>query len=156
MNLSHCAGAWTLTRTLTWAGSLMAVASAAYGAERFAGTIDAVGDVINPATRRVTVRVTVPNPGRRLKPQMFASVALGTAAPRRVLVVPTRAVQQSNGETVVFVRGADGAYLRRPVTIGGDVDGLVEIVRGLEEGEPVVTAGAFLLKSAVVSSEPEA
>lgn len=131
------------------------VTVAAYPGERFAGTIDAVGDVINPTTRRVTVRLVVPNPDRRLKPQMFASVALGTAAPRRVLVVPTRAVQQSEGEAVVFVRGTDGAFHRRPVALGAEVDGLVEVVQGLADGEPVATSGAFLLKSALTAPEPE-
>lgn len=129
---------------------------AAYPGERFTGAIDAVGDVINPATRRVTVRIAVPNPGRRLKPQMFASVALGTSAPRTVLVVPGRSIQQSEGETVVFVRGTDGAYHRRPVVTGAEIDGLVEIVKGLADGDQVVTAGAFLLKSAVAPPEPEA
>jgi cobalt-zinc-cadmium efflux system membrane fusion protein len=131
------------------------IAVAAYPGERFSGTVEAVGDVINPNTRRVTVRIAVPNPERRLKPQMFATVALGAAAPRRILVVPSRAVQQVEGETVVFVRSGEGTYQKRGVVLGAEADGLVEVARGVDEGEAVVTAGAFLLKSALAAPESE-
>ena len=66
-----------------------------------------MGDIVNPATRRVTLRVEAENADRRLKPQMFVTVALGASASRRMLVVPSRAVQGMEGETVVFVRSGD-------------------------------------------------
>ena len=131
------------------------IAVAAYPGEVFLGTVEAVGDVINPATRRVTVRIAAPNPQRRLKPQMFATVALGAAAPRRVLVVPSKAVQQVEGEAVVFVRGGTGHYQKRVVALGTEADGLVEITSGVREGEAVVTSGAFLLKSALAAPGAE-
>lgn len=131
------------------------VTVAAYPGETFAGRIDAIGDTIQSTTRRVVVRVTVANADRRLKPQMFATVRLGAAAPRQVLVVPTEAVQQMDGESLVFVRSADGRYQRRAVAIGAETDGLVEITRGLADGEAVVRRGAFLLKSALATQAGE-
>jgi len=123
------------------------IATAAYPGEQFAGTLTAIGDVVNPTTRRVTLRVEAANRDRRLKPQMFVTVTLGGSAPHRVLVVPSRAVQSLEGEQVVFVRTAADRFERRSVTTGLDVNGEVEIVAGLSEGDVVATAGAFLLKS---------
>jgi cobalt-zinc-cadmium efflux system membrane fusion protein len=123
------------------------ITAAAYPGEQFTGTLTAVGDVVNPTTRRVTLRVEAANTDRRLKPQMFVTVALGGSTPRRVVVVPTRAVQAMEGEQIVFVRTGADRFERRAVTTGADVNGEVEIVSGLKEGEVVATAGAFLLKS---------
>jgi cobalt-zinc-cadmium efflux system membrane fusion protein len=128
-------------------GSGATITAAAYPGEQFTGTLTAVGDVVNPTTRRVTLRVEADNADRRLKPQMFVTVALGGSTPRRVVVVPTRAVQAMEGEQIVFVRSGADRFERRAVTTGADVDGEVEIVSGLKEGEVVATAGAFLLKS---------
>jgi membrane fusion protein, heavy metal efflux system len=136
-------------------GAPVAIQVAAYPGESFSGTLAMVGDVVNAATRRVTLRVEAANADQRLKPQMFATLALGSATPRRVLVVPSRAVQQMEGETVVFVRSGADHYLRRAVTTGTDVAGEIEIVKGLQDGDIVVTAGAFLLKSELLKPAGE-
>ncbi len=132
------------------AGCTATVEVDAYPGETFEGVLLAVGDVINPSTRRVTLRVEVPNADRRLKPQMFARVSLVPAAARSAIVVPSRAVQTMDGESVVFIRSDEGAFTRQTVTIGADIDGQVEIVSGLTEGAIVATGGAFLLKSELV------
>ena len=62
-------------------------------------------------------------------------------------VVPSAAVQSLEGETVVFVRAAPNRYDRRSVRVGTDLNGEIEIIEGLREGEMVATTGAFLLKS---------
>ncbi|ODS53081.1 MAG: hypothetical protein ABS36_14135 [Acidobacteria bacterium SCN 69-37] len=129
-------------------GTRVELTTGAYGDERFTGTLTAVGDVINPATRRVTLRIEADNPQRRLKPQMFATITLQAGAPRRMVIVPSRAVQTLDGETVVFVRQGD-TLTRRAVVTGPEIDGDVIIERGLEDGEIVATTGAFLLKSEV-------
>ncbi|MGE3886471.1 MAG: efflux RND transporter periplasmic adaptor subunit [Vicinamibacterales bacterium] len=128
-------------------GSTATIRTAAYPGETFTGTLTAIGAVVNPLTRRVTLRIEVDNTDRRLKPQMFVTASLGAAGPRRVLVVPSRAVQAMEGETVVFVRTGADQFARRSVRVGAEVDGLVEVVSGLAEGDVVATAGAFLLKS---------
>lgn len=134
------------------AGRPVTVRAAAYPGETFTGTLAAVGDVVDPQTRRVTLRIEAPNPGRRLKPQMLVTVSVAATAPRKVLVVPSRALQTMEGDTVVFVQqGAQ--FSRRTVTIGATVAGDVEIIRGLQEGDRVATAGAFLLKSALSATE---
>lgn len=136
-------------------GGSVGVHVTAYPNETFSGTLAAIGDVVNPSTRRVALRVEVANPDRRLKPQMFATVAIGAAAPRKTVVVPSQAVQSMEGEMVVFVRDSEGRFVRRPVVAGAEVDGAVEILRGLDEGDTVATAGAFLLKSEILKPASE-
>ena len=132
------------------------VSVSAYPDERFGGTIAWVADMVNPKTRRVTVRCAMPNLGGRLKPQMYATVLLGEGEPRAVVVVPPSAVQDIDGKPVVFVEEARGRYRRRDVTLGADRDGLLEVRTGLRAGERVVATGAFLLKSELLkSNEPE-
>ncbi len=136
------------------AGRPVTVQTAAYPGESFPGRLAAVGDVVNPDTRRVTLRIEAPNPDRKLKPQMLATVTIAATAPRRVLVVPSQALQTMDGETVVFVRTGADQFVRRAVVIGATVDGEVEITRGLEDGDVVATSGAFLLKSALTAPAP--
>lgn len=125
----------------------------AYPGEIFHGTLAGVGDVVNPATRRVTIRCELTNPEERLKPQMFARVALTSEKPRRVLVIPTRAVQEMEGQTVVFTRDQK-RYLRRPIIVGPAVDGFVEIISGADEDDEIAVSGAFLIKSEMLK-QPE-
>ena len=105
-----------------------------------------VADAVNPKTRRVTVRCIVPNAGGRLKPEMYATVALAESGPRPIVAVPSQAVHEIDGRTVVFVQAGD-RVTRREVRVGSDVDGLIEIRTGLKAGERVAAAGSFLLKS---------
>ncbi|MGE0816537.1 MAG: efflux RND transporter periplasmic adaptor subunit [Vicinamibacterales bacterium] len=132
------------------AGRPVTVHAPAYPGEAFPATLAAIGDVVNPETRRVTMRIEAANPDRKLKPQMLVTVTIAATAPRKVLVVPERALQTMDGEAVVFVR-REAQFARRAVTTGASVNGEVEIVSGLAEGEIVATSGAFLLKSALAS-----
>lgn len=138
-------------------GQEAAIKVAAYPGEVFEGRVSFVSDMVNPRTRRVTVRCQVPNLDRRLKPEMYAALDFLAGDAREVLAVPQSAVQEIRGRPVVFVRGPDGSFERRDTTLGLEVDGWVEIRSGLNQGETVATAGSFLLKSELLrGSLPEA
>lgn len=119
----------------------------AWPGEMFPGTITFIGDTVNPKTRRITVRARVDNPQGRLKPEMYASFLLGEGTTRQTLAVPSEAVQTINGRSVVFVGRAAQGFRAQPVTLGADFGGEVEVTDGLRAGDPVVTRGAFILKS---------
>ena len=123
--------------------------------EVFSATLTTIGDVINPATRRIMIRAEADNADGRLKPEMFATLRVASEAPRRYLVVPEAAVQTLQGETVVFVEAGPGEFRRRAVTPGVVFDGDIEIREGLSAGETVATGGAFLLKSALIGLPEE-
>lgn len=128
-------------------GRPVEVRVAAWPGEVFAGRVTFIGDVVNPDTRRVTLRATLANGARRLKPQMFATVGLGLREPGEVLVVPKAAVQTVDGKPAVFVAGAQGQFAARSVTIGAETGGRVEVLSGVTAGERVAATGAFALKS---------
>jgi cobalt-zinc-cadmium efflux system membrane fusion protein len=132
---------------LVSAGRTVDLRVAAYPGETFPGRITFVADMVNPTTRRVTVRCQVPTPDGRLKPEMYAALNLGTGEPREILAVPSGAVQDIRGRPIVFVRTAGGSFERRDVVVGLEAEGRVEVRSGVEEGEAVATTGAFLLKS---------
>lgn len=118
------------------------------------GRITYIADLVNEATRTVKARIEVANPGRKLKPEMFATVelTLATDAPP-VLVVPEDALQDLDGKKVVFVAEEEDELVARTVQTGRTAGGMVEIVSGLNEGERFAVKGAFILKSELKKGE---
>jgi cobalt-zinc-cadmium efflux system membrane fusion protein len=117
----------------------------------FRGTVDYVSDVLDPNTRTARLRASIDNADHKLKPEMFvtASVKLGQ---RQAIAIPRTAVLKLSDQYVVFVEvgRTDAGLLRfavRPVKLGDDEGGYVEILQGLNPGEQLVTEGAILLSS---------
>jgi cobalt-zinc-cadmium efflux system membrane fusion protein len=98
-------------------------------------------------TRTVEGRVEVRNPTERLKPGMYVEASVACGEKRRALVIPESALQEFQSLSVVFLQTGPGAYELRLVETGERSGGRIEIVRGLTEGDEVVTSGSFLLKS---------
>lgn len=133
-------------------GRDVGVRVAAYPDELFPGTVTYIDEMVNPKTRRVTVRCEVPNADGRLKPEMYATVAIGESDARRIIAVPKSAIQTVNGRTSVFVAEGSGRFRLRPIDIGSERDGLVEARSGLAAGERIVTSGAFALKAELLKA----
>lgn len=128
-------------------GTQVEVRINAYPKETFKGRITYVGDVLDPVTRTMQLRIELPNPDGRLKPEMFATIRLFSEGGPDRLVVPETALQRDQGRTFVFVQRGEREYEWREVRIGESNGTLVSILDGLREGEPVVIHGAFVLKS---------
>jgi cobalt-zinc-cadmium efflux system membrane fusion protein len=118
-----------------------------YPGETFTGRIAHVSDMLDPTTRTAKVRCEVQNRDGRLKFQMFATLALPVSATHDALVIPARAVQDIDGVPTIFVRVDDKRFQPRPVRVGLSVGDQVEIIKGLKQGDAVVTEGALMLKS---------
>ena len=119
----------------------------AYPKEVFQGTITYVGDVLDPVTRTMQLRIELPNKDGRLKPEMFATIRLFSESQPDRLAVPEAALQRDQGRTFVFVQRSLNEYELREVHVGESNGTVTAILGGLNEGEPVVTHGAFVLKS---------
>jgi len=115
--------------------------------DRYEGAVTYISDVVDKDTRTVKVRVVVPNRGRALKGEMFVRVAIATGS-NRVLAIPQSAVHREEEQTYVLVAGRPGDYQRRPVTVGADMDGFIEVLSGVTPEDRVVTTGSILLKNA--------
>ena len=118
----------------------------AYPEVVFHGAITYVGAVIDPVTRTIMARSSLPNPDRRLRPEMFAEVILHTAE-QRVLAAPRAALQQIGPRTVVFVAQGPRRFVQREVKTGESSNDYVEITAGVEEGDELITKGSYALKS---------
>src|SRR5215510_7147883 len=125
-------------------GQPVEVAFAAYPGEVFKGEVLFVSDVLDPDSRRTKVRITFPNPGIRLKPNMFANVSF-IASPQTVATVPTTALVMKNDGDRVFVEVAPWTFVPRPVEINYQQGNSAVIKSGLAAGERAVVKGGVLL-----------
>jgi cobalt-zinc-cadmium efflux system membrane fusion protein len=127
-------------------GDRAAVTTTAYPEETFNGRVDFISPTIDPATRTAKLRVSVPNAGQRLKPEMFANVALSGGTPERALSVPSTAAFTEGGRTWVYIAVGDRQFVRRAVEIAADPGTDRRVLSGLRAGERVVTGGVLLLR----------
>ena len=129
-------------------GSMLAeVKINAYPKEVFQGKITYVGDVLDPVTRTMQLRIELPNPDERLKPEMFATIRLSSEPQPDQMVIADAAIQQDRDRTFVFVQRAPDSYEMREVQVGESNGTGTTILHGLNEGDRFVTQGAFVLKS---------
>jgi len=134
-------------------GQTASISIDSYPDEHFMGRVASISDLIDPQTRTAAVRCQVANPGTRLKLDMLATVQVPTSMKRAAVSVPADAIQDIEGKPTVFVRTSPSQFSARQVETGSSGDGRIEIIRGLKEGEPVVSKGAFAVKSVLLGKE---
>ncbi|MEE9913968.1 MAG: efflux RND transporter periplasmic adaptor subunit [Deltaproteobacteria bacterium] len=108
--------------------------------------IDYIYPVFSAETRTAKVRLTLPNPGGQLKPQMFTNVVIRIDLGSK-LMIPDSAVLDTGKGQVVYVDRGEGYFEPREVQTGIRAEGAVEILRGLKAGEKVASAANFLIDS---------
>jgi RND family efflux transporter MFP subunit len=136
-------------------GSAVEIRTQAYPGDIFPGKLILVGDVLDAQTRTVIGRVEVPNLAGKLKTGMYIEAFLAGVEERTALVVPESAIQDNEGQPIVFVQTKERVFVKREIKTGENFLGLVEILAGLVQGENVVTSGSFLLKSELSKSSLE-
>ena len=112
----------------------------------FTSTIEYVSPLLAGETRTAKIRFTLDNQAGDLKPQMFANVEIKINLGRK-LVVPEDAVINTGVRQLVYVDKGDGYFEPREVSVGAKVEGMAEILRGLQAGEKVASAATFLIDS---------
>jgi membrane fusion protein, heavy metal efflux system len=121
----------------------------------FSGQVTNLGQEFDPATRVMQVRIVLANSDNRLRPEMLASAEIPVGERKRTLLVPSDAIQQINGQDIVFVRTAPDHFIVRAVQRGETSGGQTPILDGLKAGEEVVVHGSFVLKSQLLKSTME-
>jgi cobalt-zinc-cadmium efflux system membrane fusion protein len=127
-------------------GQSVEVTVPAYPDEIFAGKISYISDVLKEETRTITVRTEVENKGYKLKPGMFANIKIFLNQQSKALVIPREAVLDDKDNKIVFVK-KEGNFYAQLVEIGTRDNDYVEIIRGIQAGEEIVTRGNYQLKS---------
>ncbi len=125
----------------------------AYPNEQFIGKVTFIDPVINPDTRTARVRSEFPNPSGKLKPQMFVRAEIHAPA-TKALTIPASAVLYTGTRTIVWVEVEPNTFEPRNVTLGTKSEERVEVLKGLAEGEIVVTSGGYLLESESQLQQP--
>ncbi|MDX6457812.1 MAG: rane fusion protein copper/silver efflux system [Acidobacteriaceae bacterium] len=117
-----------------------------YPGRIFSGQIEEILPQVDMATRTVRVRLTMANPGLKLKPGMFVNVDLKTSLGRQ-LVVPASAVFQSGTRQLVFINHGNGNLEPKEITVGPRVGDDFVVLKGLESHQSIVTSASFLIDS---------
>ena len=125
------------------------------------GKISFISPMVDPTTRSIKVRAIMDNPHGILKADMYVQGSV-TLQKRKALLVPAAAIVHAADQDVVFKRvetkSAENSvlisvdYKQIPVKVGEEQDGMVPVQEGLNEGEEIVTDGAWLLDNVLEGS----
>lgn len=129
-------------------GSEAAVTVSAYPGETWTGTVAALGDEVDPNTRTLSLRVVLPNPRLKLKPEMFASLRVLRMRTDGIRVPVSAVLRDGDDSGTVYVEMSAGHYDKRQVLLGTVQENQVVILSGLKPGERLVTQGALLIRDA--------
>lgn len=114
--------------------------------KEFSSRIDYIYPALSADTRTAKVRFVIPNPGLKLKPQMFTDVQIKVDLGNK-LAIPDDAVIDTGTKQVVYVDKGDGYFEPREVALGSKGEGMVEVTKGLKAGEKVASSANFLIDS---------
>ena len=136
-------------------GQAASVTLAGMEGVRYAGKIANLGQEFDPATRMMQVRIELNNANGRLRPEMLADAEIPVGRGRPAIAVPSDAVQQVNGQDVVFVQTAGNRFAVRAVKVGETIAGNTPIFEGIQPGDQVAVRGSFILKSQLLKATLE-
>ena len=131
---------------LIMAGETARVSLSSLPGRELSAKIEFINPTLAGDTRTVKVRLTLPNPGGRLRPQMFTNVEIKAGLGRR-LAVPDDAVLDTGVRQIVYVDKGEGMFEPREVKLGLGADGYREVLSGLKAGEKVARSATFLIDS---------
>lgn len=132
-------------------GQKIEIYTSAYPNKKVEGTISFIAPLLNNDTRTATLRATVKNNDKVLKPGMFVSGKITTApSTTKAVSIPASAVLWTGKRSLVYVKATQDSpiFEMREVTLGQKNGAQVEIIEGLSIGEEIVTKGTFTVDAA--------
>ena len=136
-------------------GQAASVTLAGMEGVRYTGKITNLGQEFDPGTRMMQVRIELNNGYGRLRPEMLADAEIPVGRGRPAIALPSDAIQQVNGQDVVFVQTAANRFEVRAVKVGETVAGDTPIFEGIRPGDQVAVRGSFVLKSQLLKATLE-
>ncbi len=123
-----------------------------YPGRVFKATVSAISPKLDPASRMLSVRATLPNPDHALLPGMFANVEMNVGPVHRYITLPNAAIVYNPYGSLVYVVGKDKPPTVHQVLIktGPTRGDQIAVIQGLSEGDTVVTAGQIKLRQGSV------
>lgn len=145
---------------------VVVVTTDAWPGREFKGRLSALNSTIDPSTRNIQVEATIANPERRLLPGMYAKAAIQVGVLQRYITLPQAAVTYNPYGATVFLaepRPANAPAGQAPATPGAHAPSLVAeqtfvtlgptrgdqvaVIKGIKEGDVVVSGGQLKLRS---------
>ena len=114
--------------------------------EPLTGQVVYIYPYLDEKTHTVKVRLEHPNPGYKLKPEMYVNAEIKIPAETR-LSIPEEAVLDSGTRKIVFLDKGDGHFEAKQVNLGPKMEGFYQVKAGLKEGEKIAASSAFLFDS---------
>ena len=114
--------------------------------EPLKGRVSYIYPYLDEKTRTVKVRLEHPNPGYKLKPEMYVNAEIKIPGGTQ-LSIPEEAVLDSGTRKIVFVDKGDGHFEAKEVKVGTRMEGFYQVVSGLKAGDKIAASSAFLLDS---------
>jgi Cu(I)/Ag(I) efflux system membrane fusion protein len=114
----------------------------------FTGPVTYVSPFLDPKTRTAAVRLELPNPDGKLRPEMFGNVLIQAEPRKGVTAIPSEAIIRSGRRTLAIVALGEGRFTARDIGLGLDTgEGWTEVTEGLDAGEQIVVSSHFLIDS---------
>jgi cobalt-zinc-cadmium efflux system membrane fusion protein len=130
--------------------SLVTITTSIYPGSKFPGKITYISDMVDEKLRTVKIRVEVDNEQGFLKPNMYVQGNIENRLEQKdILAIPEEAIQNLEGQKVVFVREEGDIFAVRHVMVGYKIGNNRIITQGLSEGDRIVVRGAFYLKAEI-------
>ena len=127
-------------------GQPLKVGVTAFPDQLFEGAVSEVYSTVDPSTHRVTLRAEVEDPKNELRPGMLADVVIQVRQPEASIGVPINGiVREGDGTMTAWVTVDRRHFIQRVVVTGLREEGEVQILRGLQRGDLIVTDGAIFL-----------
>lgn len=117
------------------------------------GKLISIAPAADPATRTFPVVFEILNVAGSLKVGMFGEVSIGAGQEMESLVIPESAVIEEEGRFSVYVHVEGESFAKRDVVLGARNGKYISVLKGLSEGEHVVTTGAYQVRLASLSSQ---
>lgn len=115
--------------------------------EEWQGAVSYIAPLLDAKQRTLPVRIAIPNPKQRLKPNMIMEVQLKQTHKGTAFVVPKQAVIRTGRADRVVVALGEGRFKSIDVTLGRSNHSQYEVLEGLNAGDEIVTSAQFLLDS---------
>jgi membrane fusion protein, heavy metal efflux system len=129
-------------------GNRVTVTLQAFPGRTFEGTVRYIAATVDPNLHRIAVRAAIDNPTGELRPGMFGNFRIYTGPPSTNLAVPEYAVIYEEDTARVWITGPNKTLALRYIKAGKTIDGMVQVLGGLQPGDTVVTSGTVFIDRA--------
>jgi cobalt-zinc-cadmium efflux system membrane fusion protein len=115
--------------------------------EVFHGRIAYVAASLDPSTRTLQARIETPNPGDKLKKDMYVVATVHAGTIRKAIAIPDAAVlRDAENQPFVYAAASSNQFGRRSITLGESLSGQTQILSGLTAGDRVIGNGSLFLQ----------